>query len=490
MRLFTASIGTESNTFSPVPTSLEDYAQCVLYRAGEHPDDGPKQCTAQLWVARHRATRDEFTLVEGSCFFASPGGRTNRADYEAMRDEILGQLEAALPVDGVLLGMHGAMIAFGYDDVEGDVLERARALVGPACPIAVELDPHCHLTLKRVRLADIIVMYKEYPHTDTAERAEELLALLLGTIHGRIRPVMSVYDSRQIGSFPTHHPAMRAFVDRAAAMEGRDGILSVSIGHSYPYADVPEMGARILVVADGDKDASDRVATLLGEEFQTLRGVTTPLFHGVDDGIDAALALPEGPVAVTDAADNTGGGASSDNTTILRRLIERRVENAALGPLWDPVAVRTCFAAGLGAELPLRFGGKTGPTSGTPVDALVRVTGLKRDASQTYGATQSALGDMAAIRVGGIDVVLNSARTQALGLELFTHVGIDPRARRLLILKSSNHFRAAYDAVIQGLVHIHSDGLLRRDDYRLIPYRRVQRPIWPLDSNAPGSLIF
>jgi len=488
MRIFTASIGTESNTFSPVPTSLEDYEQSVCLRPGEHPDE-PLSCTAQLVVARRRAAHDGFTLIEGSCFHASPGGRTNAADYEAMRDEILGQLQAAMPVDAVLFGFHGAMAAFGHDDVEGDVLERARAIVGKR-PIACELDPHCHLTLKRLGLADILVMYKEYPHTDTVERAEELLDFLLGTLRGTLNPVMSAYDCRQIGSFPTTHPAMRAFVDRAAALEGADNILSVSIGHCYPYADVPEMSARILVVADGDKPAADRVATMLGEEFERLRGVTTPRFHSVDGGIDAALALPGRPIAVTDAADNAGGGGSSDNTTILRRLIARGVENVALGPLYDPVAVRTCFAAGVGAELPLRFGGKTGPASGDPIDADVRVIGLKREATQTFGATQSALGDLAAIRIGGVEVVLNSSRTQALGLELFTHVGIDPTARKLLVLKSSNHFRAAYDPIIQGLVHIHSDGLLRRDDYRLIPYRHVQRPIWPLDEDAPGRLIF
>lgn len=488
MRIFTASIGTESNTFSPVPTSLEDYEQSVCLRPSEHPDT-PLSCTAQLVVARRRAARDGFTLIEGSCFHASPGGRTNAADYEAMRDEILGQLRAAMPVDGVLFGFHGAMAAFGYDDVEGDVLERARAIVGDR-PIACELDPHCHLTLKRLGFADILVMYKEYPHTDTVERAEELLDLLLGQLRGTLNPVMSVYDCRQIGSFPTTHPAMRAFVDRAAALEGAENILSVSIGHCYPYADVPEMSARILVVADGDRAAADRVATMLGEEFQKLRGVTTPKFHGVDEGIDTALALPGMPIAVTDAADNAGGGGSSDNTTILRRLIERGVGNVALGPLYDPVAVRTCFAAGQGAELPLRFGGKTGPASGHPIDAIVEVIGLKRDATQTFGAAQSALGDLAAIRIGGVEVVLNSSRTQALGLELFTHVGIDPTARKLLVLKSSNHFRAAYDPIIQGLVHIHSDGLLRRDDYRLIPYRHVQRPIWPLDEDAPGRLIF
>lgn len=210
----------------------------------------------------------------------------------------------------------------------------------------------------------------------------------------------------------------------------------------------------------------------------------------MEDGITAAFAMPGAPIAVMDAADNAGGGAASDNTTILRALIARDARDVALGPLRDPVAVRTCFAAGLGAELPLRFGGKTGPASSTPADAVVGVIGLARNATQTYGATQSALGDLAAIRVGGVEVVMNTARTQALGPELLTRVGIDPAAKKLLVLKSSNRFRAAYAPIIEGVLHIHSDGLLRRDDYRLIPYRYVQRPIWPLDKDAPGRLIF
>ena len=121
-------------------------------------------------------------LIEGSCFARSPSGTTNRADYETMRDEILAQVKAALPLDGVLLGLHGAMVAYGYDDVEGDVIERVRAMVGKDCVIGVELDPHCHLTLKRVRLSDVIILYKEFPHTDVVERAEELLTIVLQTI--------------------------------------------------------------------------------------------------------------------------------------------------------------------------------------------------------------------------------------------------------------------------------------------------------------------
>ncbi len=488
MRIFTATLGTESNVFAPTATCLDDFRDMVFLRPGEHPNDAPRMCTATLWAARRRAARDGFTLIEGSCFAASPGGRTNRQDYEFMRDEILQQLRAAMPLDAVLFGLHGAMVAFGYEDVEGDLLAHARAIVGADCIMAVEFDPHCHLTQKRVALADIIVLYKEYPHTDTVERADELIDMLLATLQGRCKPVMALYDCRQIAATPTTHPEMRRFVDWAKSLE-QSPILSVSIGHSYPYGDVPDLSARILVVADGDGQAARRVATEVGEAFVALRGRIGHRYHGVDDAIDAALAMDGAPVVITDPADNAGGGAPSDNTTILHRLIARGIEGAALGPLWDPMAVRACFAAGLGASFPLRFGGKTCIASGTPVDAMVEVTGLARDASQTYGPSRSILGDMAAVRVGGIDIVLNTARTQALGPELFTSVGIDPRSRKLLVLKSSNHFMAAYGGFIAGVVHAHSDGLLRRDDLRLVPYTRVRRPIWPLDEHTTPGLL-
>ncbi len=488
MRLFSATIATETNTFSPLPTSLAAYQESVFLRPGEHPTDAPRMCTAPLFVARQRAATEGFTLIEGSCFAASPAGTTNRADYEFMRDEILSQLIAALPLDGVLFGLHGAMVAHGYDDVEGDVLERARVIVGPDCVIGAELDPHCHLTVKRVKLADITILYKEFPHTDVVERAEDLLTLVLRTIRKQIRPTSSLYDCRQIGSYPTTLPLMRAFVDKTTAMEGKNGVLSVSIGHCFPYADVPELTGRILVITDNDKPQADRLASEIGQEFIAMRGRTAPDYVSADAGITAALEFNGNPVVMADPADNAGGGAPTDNTTILRHLMERNVDNAALGPIWDPIAVRLCFDAGLDATFPLRFGGKIGPTSGLPIDAMVRVTALRRDCWQSFGPTQAPLGDCAAIRIGGIDVVLISNRSQALGLELFRNVGIEPTDRKLVVVKSTNHFMAAFGPIAQKVIYVDSDGPLGRD-YRKISYTKVQRPIWPLDDTTEPGLI-
>ena len=489
MRIFSATIATETNTFSPLPTSLRAFQEQVFFRPGEHPDDAPRMCTAPLFVARKRAKRNGFTLIEGSCFAASPAGTVNRRDYEFMRDEVLEQIRAAMPLDAVVLGLHGAMVAHGYDDVEGDILERTREIVGDKCVIGVELDPHCHLTLKRLRNANLIVLYKEFPHTDVVDRAEDLLTLVLRTVRGEIKPVTSVYDCRQIGSYPTQFPLMRAFVDKLYALEGKDGILSVSVAHCFPYADVPELSGRILVIADGDKAKADALATKLGEEFVSMRGKTMPEFFTVEEGVRVAMEAPEGPIVIAEPSDNAGGGAPSDNTTILRELIARGAQSAAVGPIWDPVAVALCFDAGEGARFPLRFGGKIGPASGIPIDAIVEVTKLATNCWQDFGPSRVPLGDCAAVKVNGVEAVLITKRTQAFGLDLFRNVGIEPTQRKILVCKSTNHFAAAFGPIAKRVIYVDSDAPLSRD-YRKIPFTKVQRPIWPLDEHTEPGLIF
>lgn len=488
MRIFSATIATETNTFSPLPTSSRAFRATVWLRPGEHPTDAPRMCTAPLFVARRRAAAEGFTLIEGSCFAASPAGTVRQADYEAMRDEVLDQIREALPLDGIVFGLHGAMVATGEDDVEGDIVTRAREIVGPDCVIGVELDPHCHMTLKRVAAADIIICYKEFPHTDVVDRAEDLLTLVLRTIRGEIRPVMSLYDCRQISSYPTQLPLMRGFVDRMTALEGHDGILSVSAVHCFPYADVPELTGRILVVADGDKAKADALATKLGEEFVSMRGKTMPVFVGVEEAVREALASEKGPVVLAEPADNAGGGAPSDNTTILRALIAADAQAAAVGPIWDPVAVALCFDAGIGTRFPLRFGGKIGPRSGVPVDAEVEVIGLARNALQTFGPAKVNVGDCAAVRVGGVSTVLITTRTQAFHPELFSNVGIDPMAQKVLVVKSTNHFMAAFGPIAARVIYVETDAPLSRD-YTKMEFTKVQRPIWPLDADTSPGLI-
>jgi microcystin degradation protein MlrC len=485
MRIFVAAVGTETDSFSPIPTGLASFEEYLWFEGGSHPEEA-RFFTGPLVAARARARARGHTLIEGLSAFAAPAGPTTAAAWRTLRGRVLGELEAALPLDVVLLSLHGAMIAEGEPDCEGDLLEAIRARVGPGTVVAAELDPHCHLTRRMVGAADLLVLYKEYPHTDTLERARELVELALAAAERRIRPVMAVAEARMIALLHTPRQPVRGFVDRMKALEGRDGILSVSLAHGFPWGDVPEMGARVLVVADGDRARAQALADALARELRGLRGRTTAPVLGLEEGLERALALPEGPVVLADTADNSGGGAPSDSTFLLARLLGRGVRDACLGPLWDPVAVRFCHLAGPGARLALRIGGKVGPASGPPLDVEARVLAVASDARQRFGTGWTRLGDVAAVQVEGVEILLNSVRTQAFDPALFTDHGIALDRKRLVVVKSMQHFHAGFAPIARTVLWVNGPGALSQDFARL-PYRRVPRPIWPLD---PPEIAF
>src|SRR5947199_4937096 len=487
MRLFYAALALEANTFLPVPTSYQAFVEKIYYPPGKHPEKSGHQ-TGAIAAARAAAKRDRFELIEGSCYAAQPGGAASREVYERMRDEILGQLKAVVPVEGCFFNLHGAMVAHGYDDCEGDFLERVRALVGPKVVIGVELDPHCHLTLKRCAAADVIVLFKEYPHTDFAERGEEMVDLTLRTIRSEIKPVKSVFDCRMIQSFPTSFQPMRGLVDKIMALEGKNEVLSISIAHCFYYGDAPECGARILVLTDDAKPHGDKLSDEIGRELIALREQAAPPEYSVDGAIDFALAHPGGPIVIADTTDNAGGGAPSDNTTFVHRLIARGVQGAAVAPIWDPIAVRMAFDAGEGAKLPFRFGGKMAKSSGPPVDADVEVIRCVPGAFQSFSSATVGLGDAASIRMGGVEAILISTRSQGMGTDLFSNLGIDPKQRKILVVKSNQHFYASFSQIAAQIIYAEADGPLPRH-YAKLPWKKVQRPIWPLDQATEPRLI-
>jgi len=479
MKVFCAGLGTETNTFAPMPTSLAAFQERDYYPAGTHPDS-VTFAGAPLFVARLQGREAGWTLVDGLVASAQPGGITTRAAYETLRDQILADLRAAMPVDMVLLGLHGAMVADGYDDCEGDILRRVRELVGPDVTVGAELDPHAHLTPLMVEQATVLVLFKEYPHTDIRERAEDLLALCLDAHAGRTRPVAALIDCHMIVPMHTTREPARGFVSRIKALEGRDGILSISAAQGFATGDVPEMGTKVLVYADGDAAAAQTLARTLADELIGMREQLMVPYRSVDEALDEALAFDGGPVVLADRPDNPGSGAPGDATFVLQRVLERGVSNVALGPMWDPVAARIAFDAGVGAELDLRIGGKVGPLSGAPVDARCRVVATHADMFMTGNSgTRIALGDCALVDADGILIALVSLRTQAYHTDLFTQLGCDLTAQRLIVVKSAHHFHAQYAPLARAVVYVAAPGSAS-PDWRSLPYRKIRLPKWPI----------
>lgn len=485
MKLFIAGLDTETNTFAPLPTGRRAFAEGFIAH-GDATQQPENYCSAQLNVWRRLAEERGWAVAESLCAFAEPGGIIVRAVYEALRDEILDDLRRAMPVDMVILALHGAMAAEGIDDCEGDILGRVRAIVGDGVPIGAELDLHCHITEAMVRHATALVAYKEYPHVDIPARAEDLFRIIADAAEGRTRPVTGVFDCRMINTYRTTEQPLRGFVDRMLALEGRDGIISVSLGHGFPWGDVADVGAKILVIADGYSAKAERLARSLGEEFFAMRDAIAPRFLTMDEAIDRALAIEGGPVVIADVADNAGGGAPGDATFFLRRLLDRGIANAASGYYWDPMAVRACMEAGLGARFALRIGGKCGVASGDPVDLLVTVKGLADDVTQRFGAAPAHMGASAWVAADGIDLVLTSLRTQVFHPEGMTKLGLDLASRKLVIVKSTQHFHAGFAPLAKAILYAAPPGALR-PDFEAIPYTKLTQPYWPKAANPFAS---
>jgi microcystin degradation protein MlrC len=370
------------------------------------------------------------------------------------------------------------MVAEGYDDCEGDLLEKIRSIVGQQAIVGAELDLHCHITEAMLRNATALVAYKEYPHIDILDRAEELFTILADAAEGKTRPTMAAYDCRMIGTFRTTEQPLRGYVDRMGALEGRERVLSVSLGHGFPWGDIADVGMKTLVVTDNDPAKAKDLARRLGEEIFAMREQIRPSFLGMDEALDRALAIEGGPVVIADTSDNSGGGAPGDATFFIRCVRERGITGVASCYYWDPMAVRFCQEAGLGASFELRIGGKCGRSSGDPLDLFVTVRGLAENVTQRFGQAPVNLGSLAWVSAEGLDLVLATQRCQALHPEGMTKLGLDPMRRKIVLVKSTQHFHAGFAPIAKAVLYAAPPGTLQ-PNYAEIPYTKLTRPYWP-----------
>ena len=480
-RVFLGSIATETNTFSPLRTDLQDFKESFYAAPGHHPEK-PTLCTAIYPVSRSRSKQYGWQLIEGTATWAEPGGIVNQRTWIDLRDTLLNELKEAMPVDIVLLGLHGAMVTQDCLDCEGELLEAVRRIVGPKAIIGATFDPHSHLSSKRIQNADLITVFKEFPHTDFVDVAEQLVDLTHRVTIGEIKPEISTFDCKMIEVFPTSRDPMRGFVDRIKALEGKNNILSISVIHGFMAGDVPDLGAQIIVITNGQRKQGFELARRLGMELFELRGTTRPEFLSPKIALDRATKHINHPVVIADVWDNPGGGVPGDNTVILREIMARGMVNTAVATIWDPMAVRTCISAGLGSTLQLRFGSKMSADGGEPIDARIIVRNIVRSAVQSFGQSTVPLGDCVWIELDGIDIVLNTVRSQVFNPDLFTNLGIDPLSKSLLVIKSTNHFHDAFSQISSEILYAAVEGPYPNNPVKN-EYSNLNREIWPRVEN-------
>lgn len=498
IRIVTGGIAQETNTFQWQPTTLEDFQKgsSGIHRGQEILDlDGTGTIYGGI-VAEAR--RQGVELIPTTYAHAVPGGRVTRQAFETLKQEILDGIRAALPVDGVLLGIHGAMALEDEDDGEGPLIAAVRELVGPDVPIVAPLDLHTNLSDAMMAGADAFVGYKHYPHIDMPETGAHAMRILLAAIRGEARPTMAHVRLPLIAPnqsmVTTWQSPLKTAIDRAREIEEEPGVLAATVLGGFPFADVPFAGVATIVVTDNDPALARRYATELARICWDLRDDFTIHPTPIADAIAEAMAGEPGSVYVlADIADSGASGTAGDGTAVLRGLLEANARSAAVAQIMDPEAVAACIGAGVGATVTLSVGGKHDKYHGEPVEVTGRVRLIHEGRFPILGpmgaGTYAGRGKTVVLEIGGpdgIELPLTELRGHPHDLNFFRCFGIEPTQRRILVLKSAAHFRAAFEPIATKVIEVDAPGIssprLERFDYK-----RLRRPIYPLDPETTWS---
>ncbi len=490
MRLLVAMMKHETNSFSPVPTDLDRFEDWALYRheAAQRALKGTNTPFAAFLDLAAEAGAQIVTPIAAE---AMPSGPVQADAYEALVSAILEPL-AKQRFDGALLDLHGAMVAEGEADGEGGLLERLRALA-PELPIAVACDLHCNLTSRMVENCTALIGYKTYPHVDMYDTGARIGRVLLGALTGETSPVMAwgnIPLLAQTLCMGTDDEPMGALQEMAREEEAR-GVLAATLFGGFPLADMADAGVSAVVVANRDMSRAEAARDrLLAAAWERRRDF---IYGGtaLPEALARAKEIEEGPVILLDHADNVGSGGTQDAMAVIAAVLEQGLDDVAVAAVRDPAAVAAMTAAGVGAELTLALGGKTAMPAigreGEPLRVTGRVKALTdgrwRVRGPMYTGVEVNTGPSALLQVGGVEIVVTSKHHEPWDLGIFTHNGVDPRARRYLVIKSRIHYRAGFAPLAKATIRCDGVGVTTSDN-SLLAFEKLRRPIFPLDWNA------
>ena len=423
---------------------------------------------------------------------ACPGGPLTAQCYEYLRSNFLDRLEAALPVDAVLLGLHGSSAAQGEDDPEGDLLEAIREMVGENVVIGAALDTHANVTARMVANADILAAYETYPHLDAPATGARVTRLVLQTLEGEIQPVMAlakvpVLVSGVLGHTQAPGPFAEV-MNLAKEMEHGAGVLSASAFLVHPYLDVAKMGGGGLVITNGDSDKAVTLASCIARAHWERRERYEPIIHTPAEAIDLGLKIEGGPVILAEVADCSGGGACGDSVHTLHALLEAKIAERSLVPVVDAEAALLCSRAGEGAEIELDLGHKLDPKFGAPLRVNGRVRRVS-DGSFRYegGAYAGQIGEMGLsvlLEIGAIQVLITSHATYDWADEQFRAFGLEAGSAKFLVAKNPMNYSLAYRDFSKGAFILDTAGPTPAT-LRGVRHHKRERPYYPADIDVP-----
>lgn len=486
MRIAIGGFQHESHSFAPLPTGWREFLQPGGFPPLQRPATLVETlrptsvpCAGAIAVAEENGIE----IAPLTWCFANPAGPVTAEAFERIAALMIAALSDALqagPLDGIYLELHGAMVAVGFDDAEGELLRRVRAVVGPELPITVSLDPHANMTAQMVEHADALVPYRTYPHVDMRAAGAQAMRLLLERIR-RGRPWAKAF--RQVDFLIpltmqcTLVPPMSEVLEERVRLAKLHGAAELGFCFGFPYADFPGCGVAIAAFAE-TQDAADAAAEALKSYLDArepeFAGGVLPAAEGVAEAIAVARSASR-PVVMADTQDNPGGGGHGDTTGLLAELIRQDAQGAVLGLINDAESAAACHAAGEGAVLDLSLGGKS---DGAPLPVTATVERLSDGRFICTGpmgkGNPADLGPTALIRVSsGVRVIVVSRKMQALDQALFTHIGVDPSQQKIVAVKSSVHFRAHFQPIAEKVIVVAAPGPVVADP-AVLPFTNLR----------------
>ncbi len=491
MKLLVAMLSHETNTFSPVPTALERFG------GGRAPAEGAAAFALAHGRASTMAGMVQVAEAVGAEIItpiaagAPPSGPVFDEAYAYMTETIMNAIPGC---DGILLDLHGAMVTQSLEDGEGSLLARIRAAY-PGIPIGVGLDMHANLYPAMVENSTVITGYQTYPHIDMFETGQRAARVLIDAMGGRVTPTMVWGNAPMLphvmrqgtDDFPN-----KALQQRVREME-REEALAVSLFTGFPHADIYNAGLSVVVVTDNNpakaKDLRDELLEMAWQNRTAFVYKLEPLADSVGRADEAADQTGEGPVVLLDHYDNTASGGTMDTTEVLREILLQGLEDVAAFGIFDPAAVTAMIEAGVGEEVTVSLGGKFHMDALAVQSRPLEVTGTVRLISDGLfkvtgpmgtGATMN-MGKTAVLDTGKVQIIVISRHVEPYDLGCFTSLGIDPLAKRFLMLKSRIHYRATYRAIAKEVIECAGVGVCT-SDYDQLQFTNVRRPIFPLDN--------
>ena len=493
----------ETNTFSPVATPL---AAFFSRRAGR--DGAAPLLAGAEAIAAFRGTNVAFAAFLAAAEAAgvemdvplyanaNPSAPTDRAGFDTMCDAIVAAVRRGC--DAVLLDLHGAMVAEGFDDGEAELLRRIRE-VAPAVPIAVALDFHGNLSPGLSERAEVITGYRTYPHVDMALTGERAVTTLLASLDGPTRPRVIHRWLPMLTDVNLHSPMfepMKTIMDRAIEMEAKGEVLNVSVFGGFPLADIRWAGLSVVVVADSADAAAWARGQACCDELAAMAWSQRAGFvyepEPIQQTIARAAALRAWPVVLADNGNNTASGGSADTMDTVAEALRQGLTGIVAGPICDPASVAAMIEIGVGGTITRGFGGATDMPSigrrGEPLQLSGTVRAITDGEFTVTGSMMTgvrlACGRTAVLDTGAMQLVVAERRCEPFDLGVFTHCGIDPLRAKYIILWSRQHFRAGFEPIAATVLRCAGPGVCS-SDYASFPYQHLHRPLYPIDGDAP-----